>query len=212
VTTLDGSPRPVFNYLLTYFGHLPYPLNERRPDVITAAAGHEVVAAYANTLYYKSRELMAFLRELRAADPDALIVLFGDHLPALTPNFGGYTESGLLAKQRGDFTDPMFRTLVETPLILIDGRRGPVAVGDIPAYRLPALLLDRLGDQRPSILKLASANGRVGAYPSTARCSPRRRRGRGSGLSRCRNRRRFMRRLRTLAPGRRDPAYRSLQR
>jgi phosphoglycerol transferase MdoB-like AlkP superfamily enzyme len=154
-----GSPRPVFNYLLTYFGHLPYPLNERRPEVITAAEGHEVVAAYANTLYYKSRELMAFLRELRAADPDALIVLFGDHLPALTPNFGGYTESGLLARQRGEFTDPMFRTLVETPLILIDGRRGPVAVGDIPAYQLPALLLDRLGDQRPSILKLATQTG-----------------------------------------------------
>jgi phosphoglycerol transferase MdoB-like AlkP superfamily enzyme len=154
-----GGPRPVFNYLLTYFGHLPYPLNERRPEVITAAEGHEVVAAYANTLYYKSRELMAFLRELRAADPDALIVLFGDHLPALTPNFGGYTESGLLARQRGEFTDPMFRTLVETPLILIDGRRGPVAVGDIPAYQLPALLLDRLGDQRPSILKLATQTG-----------------------------------------------------
>lgn len=163
-----GGPRPVFNYLLTYFGHLPYPLNERRPEVITAAEGHEVVAAYANTLYYKSRELMAFLRRLRAADPDALIVLFGDHLPALTPNFGGYTESGLLARQRGEFTDPMFRTLVETPLILIDGRQGPVAVGDVPAYQLPALLLDRLGDQRPSILGLAAqehAFGRIRPLP-----------------------------------------------
>ncbi|MTW21002.1 LTA synthase family protein [Allochromatium palmeri] len=163
-----GSPRPLFNYMLTYFGHLPYPLNERRPAVITAAEGHEVVAAYANTLYYKSRELMAFLRELRAADPDALIVLFGDHLPALTPNFGGYTESGLLAKQRGEFTDPMFRTLVETPLILIDGRRGPVAIGDIPAYQLPARLLERLGDQQPGILGLAAqerAFGRIRPLP-----------------------------------------------
>lgn len=157
-TTL-GGPHPVFDYVLTYFGHLPFPLNERRPPVITAAEGHEVVAAYANTLYYKSRELMAFLRELRAADPDGLIVLFGDHLPALTPNFGGYTESGLLARQRGEFTNPMFRTLVETPLILIDGEHGPVAVGDIPAYQLPALLLERLGDQRPSILKLAVQAG-----------------------------------------------------
>ena len=156
-----GRPRPVFNYLLTYFGHLPYPLNARRPPVIEAAEGHGVVAAYANTLYYKSRELMAFLRELRQADPDALIVIFGDHIPALEPNFGGYTESGLLAKRRGDFTDPMFRTLVETPLILIDGRQGPVPVGDLPAYQLPALLLERLGDQRPSILKLAALAGQA---------------------------------------------------
>lgn len=148
--------KPVFNYMLTYFGHLPYPLNERRPAVITTAQGHDVVAAYANTIYYKSRELMALLRELRQTDPDALIVLFGDHLPALEPNFGGYTDSGVLAKRRGDFDAAMFRTLVETPLIVIDGQRGPVAVGDVPAYQLPALLLELLGDHRPSIMELTT--------------------------------------------------------
>lgn len=146
--------QPVFNYVLTYFGHLDYPLNERRPATITAAPGHDMVAAYANTLYYKSRELMAFLRELRRRDPDGLIVLFGDHLPFLGTNFGGYTESGLLASQRSDFTDPMFRTLLETPLVVIDGRRGPVAVGDLSFYQLPARLLALLGDQRLSIMGL----------------------------------------------------------
>lgn len=147
--------RPLLNYVLTYFGHLPYPLNDSRPAVIEAAEGHEVVAAYANTIYYKSRELMELLETLRAADPDALIVLFGDHLPALKPNFGGYTDSGLLAKQRGELEDEMFRTLTQTPLIVIDGTRGPVQVGDVPAYELPALLLDLLGDRRPTILRLA---------------------------------------------------------
>lgn len=154
-----ASKRPVFDYILTYFGHLPYPLNADRPSSITAAEGQDIVAAYANTVYYKSRELMDFLEELRAVDPDGLIVLFGDHLPALEPNFGGYTESGLLAKQRGDFEDAMFRTLVETPLIVIDGERGPVAVGDLPAYQLPARLLDLLGDRRPSIMDLAAQPG-----------------------------------------------------
>lgn len=150
------DPRPVFNYILTYFGHLPYPLNEHRPPLITAAAGHEIIAAYANTLYYKSRELMDFVRTVRATDPEALIVLFGDHLPALKPNFGGYTESGVLAPQRGALTDAMFRTLVATPLIVIDGKRGPLAVGDLPAYQLPALLLELLGDTRPSLLQLTA--------------------------------------------------------
>ena len=113
-----------------------------------------MVAAYANTLYYKSRELMVFLRDLQRLDPDGVIVLFGDHLPFLGPNFGGFTESGLLASQRGDFTDAMFRTLVATPLIVIDGQRGPVAVGDLPFYQLPARLLGLLGDQRPSIMDI----------------------------------------------------------
>ncbi|MBK5969253.1 Lipoteichoic acid synthase 1 [Thiorhodovibrio litoralis] len=153
--TLSG-PTPIFNYVLTYFGHLHYPLNDRRPPVITAAEGHDIVAAYANTMYYKSRELMAFLDTLRQADPDALIVLFGDHPPFLGANFGGYTESGVLASQRGDFSDAMFRTQVETPLVVIDGRRGPLAVGDLILYELPALLLALLGDDRPSMMDLTA--------------------------------------------------------
>lgn len=151
-----GGERPIFNYVLTYFGHLDYPLNERRPPRVEAARGDAVVSAYANTAYYKSRELMAFLRELRRRDPDGLIAVFGDHLPFLGPNFGGYTESGLLASEMGDFSDTMFRTMVSTPLILIDGRRGPVRLGDMPLYQLPAKLLELLGDPRPSIMALTA--------------------------------------------------------
>ncbi len=156
---IQGST-PVFNYVLTYFGHLPYPLNAQRPTVITAAEGHDTVAAYANTIYYKSRELMDFLGELRRIDPDALVVLFGDHPPALGNQFGGFRESGLLAGSRAEFTDAMFRTLVATPLVVIDGRRGVLRVGDLPLYQLPGLLLQLLGDNRPSMLALnAPADG-----------------------------------------------------
>ncbi|ENO88493.1 phosphoglycerol transferase family protein, alkaline phosphatase superfamily [Thauera linaloolentis 47Lol = DSM 12138] len=152
---LDGGP-PLFNYVLTYFGHLDYPLNEARPDIIDAKADNVLVRAYANTVHYKSRELMAFLRELRQRDPDAIIVLFGDHLPSLGWNYGGYAESGLLAADRSEFDDAMFKTLVATPLVVINGRRGPVRTGDLPIYALPALILDLLGDERESMLRFAA--------------------------------------------------------
>lgn len=152
---LDGA-QPVFNYVLTYFGHLDYPLNPARPPVIEAKGDNALVAAYANTVHYKSRELMAFLDELRARDPDAIVVLFGDHLPSLGWNHGGYAESGLLAPKRSAFDDAMFRTFTATPLIVIDGERGPVATGDLPIYALPALILDLLGDQRDSMLRFAA--------------------------------------------------------
>jgi phosphoglycerol transferase MdoB-like AlkP superfamily enzyme len=150
------GPQPIFNYVLTYFGHLDYPLNEQRPHRIKVAKRHETEAAYANMMYYKSRELMAFLGELQRIDPDGLIVLFGDHLPFLGPNFGGYTESRLLASSQGNFTDAMFRTLVRTPLVIIDGQRGPVAIGDLPYYQLPAKLLALLGDERPTLMNLTA--------------------------------------------------------
>lgn len=152
---LSGA-QPVFNYVLTYFGHLDYPLNSARPEVIKANTDNALVKAYANTVYYKSRELMGFVKQLRKRDPDAIIVLFGDHLPSLGWNHGGYAESGLLAPNRSEFDDEMFRTLVATPLVVIDGRRGPLKTGDLPIYALPALILDLLGDERDTMLRFAA--------------------------------------------------------
>lgn len=152
---LSGA-QPVFNYVLTYFGHLDYPLNSARPEVIKANTDNALVQAYANTVYYKSREVMGFVKALRKRDPDAIIVMFGDHLPSLGWNHGGYTESGLLAPNRSEFDDEMFRTMVATPLVVIDGKRGPLRTGDLPIYALPALILDLLGDERDTMLRFAA--------------------------------------------------------
>lgn len=154
---LDAGETPLFNYVLTYFGHLDYPLNAERPRVISTRDGNPHVEAYANTVYYKSRELMEMLDALRARDPRALIVVFGDHLPFLGTHHGGYVESGLLARSRGEFTDEMFRTLTATPLIVIDGKRGPLKLGDVPMYQLPSLMLALLGDSRDSLPGLTAS-------------------------------------------------------
>lgn len=165
IDTLLAGGTPVFNYILTYFGHLDYPLNERRPSRVAAAEAGPLVSAYANTMYYKSRELMAFLKVLREKDPDGLVVLFGDHLPFLGPNFAGFTESGLLTDNRSTLSDEMLLTLVATPLVVIDGRRGPVRLGNVSMHELPALILELLHDPTPSLLRLAASGDGVGVRP-----------------------------------------------
>jgi hypothetical protein len=147
---------PLFNYILTFSGHLDYPLGPSRPPVVTAGSAEPLVAPYANNLYYKSRELMEFLAALHDADPDGIVIVFGDHLPPLGYEYAAYVESGLLAPERSGFTDAMFRTLVATPLLILDGQNGPIAVGDLPMYRLPTVILGLLGDRRPSPLTLAA--------------------------------------------------------
>jgi phosphoglycerol transferase MdoB-like AlkP superfamily enzyme len=149
------SGEPILDYIVTIFGHLDYPFNASRPKVIQASGDNRMLEDYANQIYYKSRELMVFLEELRKRDPDGLIVIFGDHLPFLGPNYGGYTEIGMLESSRDKFTDPMFRTLTRTPMIVIDGRKGPVNTGELPMYRIPELVLDLLGDKSDSILRLS---------------------------------------------------------
>jgi phosphoglycerol transferase MdoB-like AlkP superfamily enzyme len=150
------TKEPILDYIVTYFGHWNYPLNESRPEKVSSRSEVEEVSSYANTIYYKSRELMVFLDQLRLHDPDGIIVVFGDHLPFLGENFAGYVDSGVLAPNRSDFTPAMFKFYVSTPLIIIDGKNGPVKTGSLPLYKVPKLLLDLLNYNEPSIMDYVS--------------------------------------------------------
>jgi len=141
----DENSEPVFNYMLTIHGHLPYPTNEQYPDRVRSGLESGLLKGYLNHVYYKSRDLMAMLETLRADDPNSLIVIFGDHLPFLGPNYSIYTDIGRMMPDREDFTPEMFEFLSSTPLIVIDGQRGALKLGQVPLYRLPAKVMELLG-------------------------------------------------------------------
>ncbi len=163
--------KPVFNYIVTYFGHWEgsnlYPRSESRPQVIHCLTECQTpeIESYANATHYKAKELMAFIDELSLSDPDALIVAFGDHLPFLGGNFQGYVEAGTLAGARDQFTPEMFLTYVSTPLIVIDGLRGPVELGNLPLYQLPGKILELLDFGQPTIMSYAGSNSGAGVRP-----------------------------------------------
>jgi phosphoglycerol transferase MdoB-like AlkP superfamily enzyme len=146
------AKQPILDYIVTYFGHWNYPLSDSRPFKVSSSSQVDEVTAYANTVYYKSRELMAFINEMRKRDPEGIIVVFGDHLPFLGENFAGYVESGVLAPNRSDFTPAMLKTYVSTPMLIIDGTKGPVKFGNLPLYQVPKLVLDLLNFSEPSIM------------------------------------------------------------
>jgi phosphoglycerol transferase MdoB-like AlkP superfamily enzyme len=148
---LDGG-KPIINYIVTYFGHWNFPLNEARPQLITSPSPIPEVTNYANNAYYKSKELVEFIDALQKRDPDSIIVAFGDHLPFLGWSFEGYLESEFLGKVVAEYPPDMLRDYVSTPLIFIDGRNGPLKLGSLPLYQLPALILERLGDDRPTMM------------------------------------------------------------
>ena len=143
------TKQPILDYIVTYFGHWWYPLSDSRPNKVHSPSKVEEVSTYANTVYYKSRELIAFLDQLRLRDPDAIIVAFGDHLPNLGE---GYVDSGVLYSSWSEFTPDMFKFHVSTPMIIIDGKNGPLNVGNLPLYQVPKLLLNLLNYNEPSIM------------------------------------------------------------
>ena len=151
-----ADDRPVFDYIVTIDGHWMYDAGDQRPAVIGTKSQIKEVGDYANMLHYKTRQMMDAIETLRRDDPDSVIVLFGDHLPMLGRNFAGYVESGLLPDNFGAFTKEQYDFSAGTPLLVIDGRNGPLNLGRIPMYRLPALVLRLLGDDRATIFDLAA--------------------------------------------------------
>lgn len=162
-----NKKQPVLDYIVTYFGHWNYPLSDSRPNKITSRSEVEDVTSYANTVYYKSRELVTFIEQLNKRDPDSIIVVFGDHLPSLGDNFGGYVESGLLTTSRSDFSPDMFKFYVSTPMLIIDGQRGALDIGSLPLYQVPKLLLNLLNFNEPTIMDYTSPlpDRRIRALP-----------------------------------------------
>jgi phosphoglycerol transferase MdoB-like AlkP superfamily enzyme len=142
----EAHPGPRFLFISTDSGHYPFGLNAaKRPALIASDYPDPLVTAYANAVYYDTAELADYIGRLRTRDPDALIAAFGDHLPVLDNSFGAYAKSKLFSGHEEDFDAAMLEAHQATPLLVIDGRRGPVKLGHLSLFELPRLLLGLLG-------------------------------------------------------------------
>ncbi|OHB25895.1 MAG: hypothetical protein A2X84_05270 [Desulfuromonadaceae bacterium GWC2_58_13] len=83
----ENRDRPIFNYLITMYGHQPHNINaEKRPQVVTLQGDFrdDQLERAANQHYYRSQAIAAFVKGLTRIDPKSLIILVSDHLPPLT--------------------------------------------------------------------------------------------------------------------------------
>ncbi|MEW6593618.1 MAG: LTA synthase family protein [Thermodesulfobacteriota bacterium] len=91
---------PLFNYVLTMYGHTPNEINtEKRPEIIKVSGGpkDDHLQRAVNQYYYRTQAIAAFVKELVRIDPKSLIILVSDHLPPLEcgPNtYDGYDYLG----------------------------------------------------------------------------------------------------------------------
>jgi phosphoglycerol transferase MdoB-like AlkP superfamily enzyme len=143
VRPLIESDRPVLSYIFINASHFPYDRDEaRRPTRWHPAGASAQVTAYMNAIHYLMSAVDSFVERLRRQDPDSLILIVGDHAPALGPNFQGQREGGRIAP---DEPNPLGHAdMYEVPLILLD-RGEMVPLGRLPTYLVPYAILDRLG-------------------------------------------------------------------
>jgi len=93
--------RPLFNYVLGIYGHHPHTLENDREPVVevrskNAQAAGPLLTNAINQTYYRTQALADYLDELITLDPDAIVIVFGDHLPLLDHGVDTYRRLGYL--------------------------------------------------------------------------------------------------------------------
>ncbi|KFL35745.1 hypothetical protein N788_07460 [Arenimonas donghaensis DSM 18148 = HO3-R19] len=149
----ESDPRPQFNYVVSLSSHYPYERAAHRPDRIAVTPQAPLLEAYANAIAYSTQAFMDYVQEVQARDPDALVVGFGDHAPVLGQAPDPYELSGIVLPTRRDsVAEPPLMALpalARVPLLVFDGRKGVVPVGEIPMFAISDLVLSRLGEDAP---------------------------------------------------------------
>ncbi len=151
LATLPGDA-PVFNYMVSLSSHWAYARDrKRRPDVVEVTPDDSAMLNdYVNAAAWTTHAFMDWTEAILTKDPDAIILAFGDHAPALVsdrPSMDIYQDVN--PADASAFDSPEAQALIglsRTPFLLIDGERGAVRTGtDIPLFELPQHLSRLLG-------------------------------------------------------------------
>jgi hypothetical protein len=148
----SGDGRPRFNYVVGLSTHYPYHRDAtRRPDRVRVEPAAPMLQDYANAVRYATEAFMDHAGAILAEDPDALVIAFGDHAPVLGVQPDPYRVSGLDLRAAAESVDETFAKVAGTPLLVINGRQGPVSLGEVPMHRLAPRLLALLGPGAPTL-------------------------------------------------------------
>jgi hypothetical protein len=139
---------PVFEYVVTCAGHFLLDLDARpRPPVF---AGDSWPVKVANAAHYNSAAVADFVEAIEAKDPDAIVVMYSDHLRPLAMVDDPYAMGGyrITAPRRPAFWERRATTALDryaTPLVVRRSRQT-VPVGIVPHFALPEVILDLATD------------------------------------------------------------------
>lgn len=97
--------RPLFNYIIGMYGHLPHILDDaKRPRVLRVDGAPQLgqLERAVNQYYYRTEAIARFVQGLQRIDPESLVILVSDHLPSLDQGPLTYRSLNYLAGVEGD--------------------------------------------------------------------------------------------------------------
>jgi len=136
VRTMLKAQEHYLNYIFVTAGHFPYEVDrKKRPYQVSVDPDSKLLMGYINCSYYTSHAVEGYITSLREIDPDAIIVVLGDHPPGLPGLPSQITYPRPVA------------TRFDVPLLIFNGREGAIDLkGRVPGYYIPGIIADLLTD------------------------------------------------------------------
>ncbi|MCZ6703486.1 MAG: sulfatase-like hydrolase/transferase, partial [Ignavibacteria bacterium] len=125
ILQMNIEKKPILNYMLGFYGHYPFNRNiQKRPDVIASSHSNKKVHKAANQFYYRTKSLALFIDKLLQIDPNCIILVISDHLPALFNKSTKYKksiyENIAFFLKNGKFIDITGKKFYEIPWLIWD--------------------------------------------------------------------------------------------
>ena len=142
VAKVMSEGRPIFNYVLGTYGHLPHHTDLKRFPHRVEIEGvdrNSQTDMAINQFYYRAEALVVYITELRKLDPRGLIIFTSDHLPPLDGGPRFYEKFGYGLSAHGEFKENIW---------FYDGPQGKNSVWPDYYYEFMDFLLDMLTDSR----------------------------------------------------------------
>lgn len=89
--------KPIFNYIMTLYGHTPFYLAKNQPRVFQNI--DSTITRSLNLSVYTELALENYIKELEKISPESIVLVVGDHLPAMPNGFADYQKAGFLVKE-----------------------------------------------------------------------------------------------------------------
>ncbi|OQX11432.1 MAG: hypothetical protein BWK76_19150 [Desulfobulbaceae bacterium A2] len=146
----EQPDRPLFNYVLTMYGHTPHLIDtDKRPAVVELLGNHrdDELERYLNQYYYRTEAVATYVTELMRIDPQSLIILVSDHVPPLRFGPLTYKELGYLGSGGEEDSSGMNSLYYLNQVFFIENGRT-VQHGTIRHFDIPRIVLDYVTEGR----------------------------------------------------------------
>jgi phosphoglycerol transferase MdoB-like AlkP superfamily enzyme len=132
--------QPLFNYVLTIYGHTPHLLDpEQRPERIGLVSHYpdDHLQRAVNQFYYRTEAIASYVNQLLEIDRDSLIILVSDHVPPLRNGPNTYNALRYLDNRKNSY--------YYNRIAILENGKAKV-YPELRHYELPSVILDYLSD------------------------------------------------------------------